>query len=378
MWHLVYNTLKKACLFAILEAMSLFVAPKFLSMPAVGLDISADAVRFIELENTSRGHRVTRYASRNFPLSLASGGHIREKNKLQGVISQLVKEYKLQFANVALPEEQAYLANIRIPRVAPEEIRSAIELRLEEYIPISGADAVFDYEVVGDAQSKRKDAIDVVVSALPRSAVEEFFEIFTGTGITPRAFEFESQAMARAIIKNGDIGTFLVVDMGKMTTGIFVVAHGVVQFSASLDIGGHYLTQAIEKSCGISYEEAEAIKMRDGLIVREANNAAQEAMYPVMADLKTRLLRHYSYWQTHHGEKIGGNIEGVFLTGGGANLQGITEYLAIDIDVKVNIANPWLNVASYEDYIPPISARESQGYSAAIGLALRNSFTPEQ
>ena len=50
-----------------------------------------------------------------------------------------------------------HLANIRIPRVAPRDVRETIELRLEEHVPISGADAVFDYVVVGESAAKRKE-----------------------------------------------------------------------------------------------------------------------------------------------------------------------------------------------------------------------------
>lgn len=355
--------------------MSFLPPPKFLAMPAIGLDISVDALRFIEFETKHDRLVVSRYASKNFPLGIISDGHVRDKKKLQEVLAGLTREYKLTFANVALPEEQAYLANMRIPHVAPSEVRGAIELQLEEHVPISAADAIFDYVIVGDGGVRRKDALDVVVSALPRTAVEEYLDLFRGTGLTPVAFEFESQAMARAIIPRGDNGTFLVVDIGKMVTDMFVAANGVVQFSASLDIGGNNLTTAIERTLKVTHEEAEALKIKHGLIGGAREQEIHAAMLPVVADLRTRLLRHYSYWQTHHGDKIGGNIESVYLTGGGANLKGVGEYLAMGLDVKVRVANPWVNVAKFEDYIPPLPMHESHGYTAAIGLALRNTLS---
>lgn len=359
----------------IICVMSLFHAPKYLAMPAVGLDISADAVRFIELDTNSKGKLVvTRYATRNFPLGIIAEGHVRDHKKLQDVMATLAHEHKLSFANISLPEEQAYLANIRIPRVPAGEVRGTVELRLEEHVPISGAEAVFDHVVVGESANKKKDTMDVVVSVLPRAVVEEYLDIFSGTGIIVKAFEFESQAMARAIIPRGDNGTFLVIDIGKMVTDIFVSANGVVQFSASLDIGGHFITTAIEKGMKVTYEEAEALKVKHGLVGGEKVLDVHNAMLPVVSDLRMRLMRHYSYWQTHHGDKVGGNIECVYVTGGGANLKGITEYLATELDVKVVVANPWRNVCSFEDYIPPLLMRESHGYTAAIGLALRNTI----
>lgn len=353
---------------------SIFTAPKFLLMPAVGIDVSKDALRFLELKSARKGLIVSRFATRNFPLGIIADGHVRDKSKLKDTIALLAQEYQLSFASIALPEEQAYLANMRIPRVSLGEMRGTIELHLEEYVPIAASDAIFDYVVVGDATGQRKDTIDVVVSVLPRTIVDEYLEIFSGTGILPKAFELESQAMARAIIPRGDNGTFLVADIGKMETDVFVVANGVVQFSALLNIGGHQITQMIEKTLHVEYAEAEALKVKYGLVGGEKEAALHDVLLPAMSDLRTQLLRHYTYWQSHHTEKVGGNIEHVYLTGGGANLRGIEEYLSIELDVKVSVANPWVNVALFEDAIPPLTLAAAHGYSAAIGLALRNTL----
>ncbi len=356
--------------------MPFFSTPNFLAMPAVGLDISADALRFIEFVPDGKGMlRVLRYGKKNFLIDTVSEGNARGKKNLQEAIAAFANEHKLTFANIALPEEQAYLANIHIPRVALSEVRNEIELHLEEHVPISGSDAIFDFVVVGESLGKPKEAMDVVVSVLPRIVVEEYLEIFSDTGIIPKAFEFESQAMARAIIPRGDNGTFLVIDIGKMVTDIFVAANSVVQFSASLDIGGHYITQAIEKKMKVTYEEAEALKIKHGLLGGEKSGGVSDAMMPIVTDLRNRLIRHYSYWQTHHADKVGGNIECIYITGGGANLKGVTEYLGMGLDVNVIDANPWVNVCSFENYIPPLTLHESHGFSAAIGLALRNTFS---
>src|SRR3989338_3951747 len=256
---------------------SIFNTPKFLAMSAVGLDVSAGAVRFIELEPGRGGLVVSRFAARSFPLGIVSGGHIEDKKKLTEAIAGLAREHRLSYANVALPEEQGYLANMRIPRVTPKELRGAVELHLEEHIPIPANDAVFDYVVIDDHANRHKDFVDVAVSAFPRAVVEEYLEVFHGAGITPKAFELESGAMARAVIPKGDKGTFLVADIGKMMTDVFVVAGGVVQFSASLDIGGHYLTQAIERALHVSCEEAEMLKVKNGLVGEEKDKAVRAA-----------------------------------------------------------------------------------------------------
>jgi Tfp pilus assembly PilM family ATPase len=124
----------------------------------------------------------------------------------------------------------------------------------------------------------------------------------------------------------------------------------------------------------VNADEAEGLKIKYGLVGGEKEAALHNAIFPVITNLRTQLLRHYTYWQTHHGEKVGGGIECIYLTGGGANLRGIEEYLSTELDVAVKIANPWVNVASFETEIPPIPLAESHGYTATIGLALRNTL----
>lgn len=353
---------------------SVFTPPEFLSMSAVGLDVSTDAVRFLELANGKDGLTVARFGTRDFASGIVAEGHVRDKKKLHDTLLGLAREYGFSFANVSLPEEQAYLANLRIPRVPEKEMRDAIELRLEEHVPIAVSDTIFDYVVVGEHATGHKDTIDVVASVLPRSVVLEYLEVFNGTGIIPKSFELESQAIARAIIPRNDSGTFLVADIGRIVTDVFVVANGVVEFSASLDIGGHHITEAIANALHVSYEDAEQKKIEHGLAGGTRETALEDAMMPVILDLRARLLSHYTYWQTHRGEKVGGNIECVYLTGGGANLSGFTDHLSAGLEVRVVTANPWANVAPFERYVPPLSLRQAHGYSAAIGLALRDTF----
>jgi Tfp pilus assembly PilM family ATPase len=46
-----------------------------------------------------------------------------------------------------LPEEKAYLFTTSIPKVAQKDIRSAIEFKMEENVPIPASDLVFDFLV---------------------------------------------------------------------------------------------------------------------------------------------------------------------------------------------------------------------------------------
>ena len=45
----------------------LFPVPKFLAMPAVGIDISDDSIRFVELYDTKKGKILSKFANIRSP-----------------------------------------------------------------------------------------------------------------------------------------------------------------------------------------------------------------------------------------------------------------------------------------------------------------------
>jgi Tfp pilus assembly PilM family ATPase len=57
--------------------------------------------------------------------------------------------------------------------------------------------------------------------------------------------------------------------------------------------------------------------------------------------------------------------------GGSANLKGLADYIAGRAQAPCERGNVWRNVASFDEYIPPIDKRRSLQYATAIGLALR-------
>jgi type IV pilus assembly protein PilM len=347
--------------------MSILSAPQFLTMPAVGLDISSDSVRFIELEPYRGRFKVSRFGGTSLLSGVVKGGVILDSIALSKVIADLAEEHHLTMANIALPEEQAFLAHIEFPRVPLRDVSTAVAVHLEEYVPIPPGEAIYDYIMT---ESDSENTTSVIVSVLPQKIVDQYLEIFRGTGITPKSFEFQSHAMARAVFAKKDRGTYMGIDIGKDITNVFIVRDNIVFFSAILDIGGDTLTQAIVRKLGIPFVEAEALKARHGLIGGAEGGALRAAMLPALEDLRSRILQHFAFWQSRNAAIAA--IEKVVLTGGGANLKGISEYLGQGVRAPLVVANPWVNVCDFSEYVPGISSHDSHGYTAAIGLALRN------
>lgn len=347
-----------------------FPTPKFLVLPSFGLDISDESIKYIELVKTKDCIRVNRYGEKKIPAGIIESGKIKDQKRMEEILVSLREEAGLKTVRVSLPEEQVYLFNLKLEKLGLENVREGIELSLEEYVPISAQDAIFDYELL----SEDEQSLKLQVAAIPKNVIEEYLSVFKNSKITARSFELEAQAIVRSVIKKGDTETYMIVDFGKTRTGIFIVSSGVVIFTSTLDMGGVMLSNMIEKDLKISFEEAEKKKKEFGLKRNASNTEVFSVILNGVSILRDEIAKHFMYWHTHKDEegKDRPPIKKVILCGGDSNLIGLAEYFSVSIKTSVEIADVWANITKTEKYIPDISFNQSLTFASALGLALRD------
>ncbi|MEK7128236.1 MAG: pilus assembly protein PilM [Patescibacteria group bacterium] len=347
-----------------------FPVPAFWAMPSFGLDISDESLKFIQLINTKRGIRVGKYGERSIPPGVIESGKIKNLKKVEEILLALKKEEGIKSVRVSLPEEQVYLYKLRLEKLGLEHIRESIELTLEEHIPIRASDAIFDYELLAED----KQSLEIQVAAIPKNVIESYLAIFQDAQIKVQSFELEAQAIARAVVKKGDLETYMIVDFGEKRTGIFIMSRGVVMFTSTLDVGGVTLNDTIAKSFKISFGEAEKMKKKYGLL----RNTPNKELFPVLLNsvsiLRDDIVKHFLYWHTHKDEEGKNNptIKKIILCGGDSNLIGLPDYLSVSMKNPVEMADVWVNIIDTKSYIPSIDFKQALSFSAALGLALRD------
>lgn len=340
-------------------------------MPAVGLDISDTAMRFVELVEKRKGFVIGRFGERQIPRGVIEGGEVKKPEELRAIFKDIKNVYDLEFVSVSLPEERAYLFELRLSSMKYSDIRGAIELVLEEHVPIKADEAVFDYDIVKEDET----FINVSVSAVQHALIDGYLEAFSGSGINPVTFEIEAHSIARSVVPEGNNGTFMIVDFGKTRTGIAIVSDGSVQFTSTVPIGGGSLTESITKNLEVSYEDAEKIKLEKGFSVESVGDDLSLALMSTVSIVRDEINKHKMYWQGHtddYGVKRP-LIEKIYLCGGESNLGGFSDYLSSGVSTPVELANAMVNVNTLDKYIPEINFNDSLRYATALGLALRQS-----
>lgn len=335
-------------------------------MPAVGIDVSDEAVRFIEFAEKKHGFDVRGYGEKKLPVGAVEGGYINNQPAVTKVLAELKKEFGMRFVVSALPEEKVYLFKTEVPTVVPKEIEENIELKMEENVPVAPSDALFDYDIIKKDEANHTTTVSV--SVVPTKVVEVYLDTFHKAGLVPLSFEIEGRALARSVLKRGDKGTYLIVNVAERRTGLFVVQNEVVRFTSTISVGGSTIRDAIQNALNINAEEAEVLKYEKGMVNSKENAEVYNATLNVVNQIKDEVSKVIMYWNTHSEHAI--KVQKVLLCGKNSTIKGFDSYISQGIKTHSEIANIWTNIFEFDRVIPRIEMSDSLNLALSAGLTL--------
>ena len=234
----------------------IFPIPSFFTIPTVGLNFSDATLRFIELVESRHGLIPGKFGETDIPAGCLKSGRILDEEAFTNFLRTIREKNNLKYVRVAIPESQIYAATITLDIEAKDDIRGAIELILEDNIPLKIEETIFDYQFL----FLKDKTITVQVVAVSETISQGYLRAFTNAGFVPVSFELDGQAISRAVLKPGDKGSYMIVDFSNSRTSIAVVTNNTAVYTSTIDFGGRTLTEALMKELNISAEEAEKLE----------------------------------------------------------------------------------------------------------------------
>lgn len=351
-----------------------------LNQEAFGLDISDASLKIIKLKKNKGFLSLSSFGEAEIKPGVIESGEVKDENSLAQIIKDGLskvkgEKLKTKYAVISLPEEKAFLQVIQMPAMKEEELDSAIRFEAENYIPLPLDQVYLDFQVIPPI-SGHLDHIDVLIIALPKRIIDLYVSAIKKAGLSPKVLEIESQAVTRALIK-GEVSSFpvLLIDFGATRTGFTIFSGYSIRFNSSIPVSSQEFTKSISKTLQIDLPAAEKLKMKYGLKAEnEDGKKVFESMIPVLTDLTEQIKKYLNYYQTHvsHEHLSYEGVRKVFLCGGGANLKGLDDFFSFELNLPVEIGNPWVNILPETiKEIPSLPYEESLEYTTALGLALR-------
>jgi type IV pilus assembly protein PilM len=357
---------------------------QFLSLKkeAFGIDISDLSLKFAKLKKRGKFFDLDFFGEKEIEPGIIKEGEIKHEKRLAEITKEATKKVKTKYVVASLPEEKAFLQVIKMPRLSEEDLKSAVVYEAEKYIPLPVDQVYLDSQIIQPVLDHQEN-YEVLISAIPKKVADGYLNSLKLAGLKPIVFEVESMAVARALIEN-EISQYpiLIIDLGATRTSFVVFSGKTIKFTSSIPISSHGFTQIISKTLGVDLKEAERLKIKYGLeekirlkveeektIKKMERGRVFEALIPPLVDLVQQIKKCIEFYESHTpGEKI----KEILLCGGGANLKGLPELLAVELNLAVKLGNPWLNILEKkEKESKKMPLEKSLSFTTALGLALR-------
>lgn len=339
-----------------------------------GLDLSDLSIKALWLDRSGDGDTIASFGSVPLPLGSVVDGEIMNPEVVQSAVLRLLekagpKRIKTRKVICSLPETKAFLRVISLPKMDEDELKEAIKWEIEANIPLTLEQVYYDWEIMDLDLAQEKGKMSVLVVAVARGVVDQFQTVLEGAGLEVVGLETESIAQARSLLPEKDEKrTTLIVDIGDRRTSFLVSIGSTPCFTSSVPLSSQMITDAISKSMHLSFEEAEAVKIKHGLGSLALKSPVLKAAQPVLENMAAEIEKSIDFYLNNL--RYSASVDSIVLCGGGSNMHGLLPYMTRRLGRPVESGNPWVNVRLGKR-IPPIDRGKSVQYSTAIGLALR-------
>lgn len=338
--------------------------------PLFGLDIGHASLKVMQLETAKKITEILGYGVASFDTKAIVNGVIVDPNTIGTAMKKLFKDglvgvITTRRVALAIPGHQTFARSIQLPRLSSEELREAVQLEVEQYVPMPLQELYLDYMVT----SQTKDTSELFVIAVPKKIVDSYLALAQMLRLEVILVEPTMTACARFFARNAhdDIPT-VIIDFGALTADISIF-HGTVLTTSTVPSGGLIFTEGISSKLQVDQKKAGRIKVKHGLDLSNYQADIGKALEPALQKVITGVRRMLRYYEERYGGKH--PISQVVLLGGGANMPGLSTYLTNELKLAVRTHNdPW---GLFEHpFVHPPKEADRLMYSTVAGLALLN------
>ncbi len=341
--------------------------------PILGIDISATAIKLIELSQKGRKFHVESYAVEPLPSNSVSDKVINDIEQVGEAISRAVKKSKTRTKDAAVSVSGSSVITkvISMPMgLSEDEMEGQIQLEAEQYIPFPLEEVAMDFEVIGESK-EGEDKVDVLLAASRSEIVDNIVASLELGGLITKVVDIEAYAIENTInlIAQGFStdplsSAIAVADVGSAVTMFNVLENMKTVYSREEPFGGAQLTEEIQNRYGLSFEEAGLAKKQGGL----PDDYEAEVLEPFKENMASQIGRSLQFF--YASSQIS-ELDHLILAGGCASIPGMTDLVGSKLGIHTVVANPFSNMSVASKVSDQALNSDAPSMLISCGLALR-------
>ena len=339
----------------------------------LSVDLGGRTTKAVHLQRKGDHYVLAAYALMDAP--------IYEKNLSADLLGEHLKNLcqvlnaKTRSVSLAVGVNDSIVRHAELPQMPIGDMRQVLKNNTKNYLQQDLPGYVFDCFIIppratATSNSKEKSAEKpkltgnpksrVLVAGARKQLVDEMHNAIKNTGLAAdhiipgllgpvNAFEL-------AMPEIFSTSVVALVDIGFRNTSICILQEGDLVLSRVVAIGGDRLTTGLAESLGISYAEAEGIKVG---MPTEVQSSLEALVLPLGRELRASI----DFFEHQHDQ----TVSQVFISGGSARSDFIVQTLQTELMAECKAWNP-LNFL--ELALPPQQAAEIEHVAPQLAVAV--------
>lgn len=338
----------------------------------VGLDIGTSSIKVVHLQRLRSAYKVAELGIVPIPPETVVDGIIMDATTLSTAIRKLFDKQGITLKDVAfsVSGHSVIIKKIKVPVMKAADLREGIAWEAERHIPYSIEDVNLDFQILREAGSGEQE-MDVLLVAVKKETLNDYLAVISAAGLNAAVVDVDFFAVENAFTiskQSKPDEVVALVNVGAAVTTVNILYGGISDFTRGSPFGGNRHTELLQKSIGISFEQAEALKNGesvDGHSIAEAEPVIEAAN----SELAEEIRRSFDYYYSTNQRDT---IHRMILSGGCALLSGLAPYLSHALELPVEIANPFQHiVVDPKKFDTQYLACIAPQMTTAVGLAFR-------
>ena len=278
-----------------------------------------------------------------------------------------------------------FTLELTVPYMSHSELTEAVKWQARKFIPFIAEDTEVDFQIQGEVNEKGTKHLRILVSLSPKKTIAENLSLLNQAGIKPTSLIPAPLALKSLIDRLGAVKdeTLAILEIGANITEIVIFKSNMPVFNRKIPVTGMDFTKSFNTKLAsergvleLSLKESEQIKRICGI----PKVASQELidgkisciqaislMRPVLERLSNQISQSFDYY---HESWSPDKINRLIIYGGGAKLKGLDEFLASELNIKVELGDC---VAGVDKLEGALKKEDSLQLDLAIGAALNRS-----
>lgn len=344
----------------------------FATKKIIGLDIGSSSIKLAELSVSKNGAVLDNFALVQCPPQAMNNGEITDSLLISEAIKAAFKEngFSNRRTCVGLSGTAVIVKKISIPKVESQNLKEQVNYEAAQYLPFDINQVNIDYHQLSFSQSAGN--IDLLVVAAQNEFILSYLESVNRAGLKCQILDVSSLALANVFELNyGKTSEPIAIfNFGSTITNFLVLLQGEVIFSRDIPVGGFHFTNEISKNMGITYEEAESLKISQGNkqeVPEDTRTFMNVALEHVTEEIRNSID---FYTATANGLLI----SRAYFTGGASLTIGLIDHLVETIKLPFEVLNPYQKIKSGNKKLTAAYLQQISPFiGIACGLGLRKS-----